>query len=182
MKRKLEEVESSNDDNSSTDASDSETLCSSTSSDTDNDSSSSFNSHDCETDSSHESEESEVEEEHPEKKFRSPYDNFCIYKIVSKSENDDNIYIGSTIDFERRKEQHRKSVDNKNGIQYYTLLYRYIRNNGGWDNFVMEKIIECSVCDKRSGFILETEYIINYKATLNTVYPITDFEERMNLI
>lgn len=164
MKRKIEEVELSD------------------SSESDNDSTSTYEPSLIETNSEHESEESEYEEEHPEKKFRSPYDNFCIYKIVSKDENDNNIYIGSTIDFERRKEQHRKSVDNKNGIQFYTLLYRYIRNNGGWDNFVMEKIIECSVSDKRSGFILETEYIINYKATLNTVFPITDFEDRMNLI
>ena len=168
MKRKLEEVELSS------------------SSESDNDSTSTFEPSVIETDSEeeseHESEESEIEEEHPDMKNRSPYDNFCIYKIVSKDENDNNIYIGSTINFERRKEQHRKSVDNKNGIQFYTLLYRYIRNNGGWDNFVMEKIIECSVSDKRSGFILETEYIINYKATLNTVYPITDFEDRMNLI
>lgn len=159
----------------------------SSSSESDNDSTSTYEPSLIETnseeeESEHESEESEIEDEHPLKKIRSPYDNFCIYKIISKNENDNNIYIGSTIDFERRKEQHRKAVDNKNGIQFYTLLYRYIRNNGGWDNFIMEKIIECSVSDKRSGFILETEYIINYKATLNTVYPITDFEERMNLI
>jgi len=189
MKRKIEEVESSDSEDDCyiiaediNKLSDSETILSSSSDSSDNDSSSSFNSHDCDSDSSHESEESEIEEEHPEMKNRNKYDNFTIYKIVSKNEDDDNIYIGSTIDFERRKEQHRKNVDNKNGIQYYTLLYRYIRNNGGWDNFVMEKIIECSVCDRRSGFILETEYIINYKATLNTVFPITDFEERMNLI
>ena len=194
MKRKLEEVESSNSEDDCyilteniDRQSDSETLLSSDTSDSDNDSSSSFNTNDCDSNNESDSDkeilsDSESEDEHPEMKNRNKYDNFTIYKIVSKNEDDDNIYIGSTIDFERRKEQHRKAVDNKNGIQYYTLLYRYIRNNGGWDNFVMEKIIECSVCDKRSGYILETEYIINYKATLNSVFPITDFEERMNLI
>jgi len=126
--------------------------------------------------------ESESEEESSEDEEEKEEYNFCIYKIISKDENDINIYIGSTNNFERRKEQHEKAVDNKNNIQYWSLLYRYIRNNGGWDNFIMEKIIECNVSDRISGLILETEYIINYKATLNTIFPITDFQERMNNI
>jgi len=126
-----------------------------------------------------ESEEESSEEESSEDEEEC---NFCIYKIISKNENDINIYIGSTNNFERRKEQHEKAVDNKNNIQYWSLLYRYIRNNGGWDNFIMEKILECNVSDRISGLILETEYIINYKATLNTIFPITDFQERMNII
>jgi hypothetical protein len=143
----------------------------------DNDSTSTYEPSLIETESEEESSEEESSEDEEEEEC-----NFCIYKIISKDESDNNIYIGSTNNFERRKEQHEKAVDNKNNIQYWSLLYRYIRNNGGWDNFIMEKIIECNVSDRISGLILETEYIINYKATLNTIYPITDFQERMNNI
>jgi hypothetical protein len=144
----------------------------------DNDSTSTYEPSLIESESEEESSEDESSEDEEEKEEY----NFCIYKIISKNENDINIYIGSTNNFERRKEQHEKAVDNKNNIQYWSLLYRYIRNNGGWDNFIMEKIIECNVSDRISGLIMETEYIINYKATLNTIFPITDFQERMNNI
>jgi hypothetical protein len=149
----------------------------------DNDSTSTYEPSLIESDSEKESsEESSNEESSDEEEEEKEEFNFCIYKIISKIENDINIYIGSTNNFERRKEQHEKAVDNKNSIQYWSLLYRYIRNNGGWDNFIMEKILECNVSDRVSGLILETEYIINYKATLNTVFPITDFQDRMNNI
>lgn len=131
----------------------------------------------------------ESSEEEPDTKKRkrdhllfkkNPLDNFCIYSIKPKCPNDTNLYIGSTVNFNRRKFQHKKASTNKKGGTYYSILYRYIRKCGGWDNFVMEKILDFPCETKQEGLLKEKEYIIKYKATLNSIMPVSDFTERMN--
>jgi len=135
------------------------------------------------------SEESEdfsplVDEDHfvPEtkKRKRNPLDSFCLYTIRPKCPNDTNLYIGSTTCFNRRKAQHKKAVTNKRGGTYYCILYRYIRKCGGWDNFIMEKVLDYPCETKYEGLLKEKEYIIKHEATLNSVMPVSDFTERMN--
>lgn len=122
------------------------------------------------------------EESEPEtkKRKRNPLDNFCLYTIRPKCPNDTNLYIGSTVCFNRRKAQHKKAVTNKRGGTYYCILYRYIRKCGGWDNFTMEKILDYPCQTKHEGLLKEKEYIIKHEATLNSVMPVSDFTERMN--
>jgi predicted GIY-YIG superfamily endonuclease len=145
-----------------------------------------------------ESESEEEDEDHyvPELKKckRNPLDNFCLYIIRPKCPNDTNLYIGSTICFNRRKAQHKKAVTNKRGGTYHCILYRYIRKCGGWDNFTMEKILDYPCQTKHEGLLKEKEYIIKHEATLNSVMPVasprldvsqtrstvSDFTERMN--
>jgi len=121
------------------------------------------------------------------KRKRNPLDNFCLYTIRPKCPNDTNLYIGSTVCFNRRKAQHKKAVTNKRGGTYYCILYRYIRKCGGWDNFTMEKILDYPCQTKHEGLLKEKEYIIKHEATLNSVMPVSDicstvsdFTERMN--
>jgi hypothetical protein len=127
-------------------------------------------------------ETSDEEESEPEtkKRKRNPLDNFCLYTIRPKCPNDTNLYIGSTVNFNRRKAQHKKAVTNKRGGTYYCILYRYIRKCGGWDNFIMEKVLDYPCETKHEGLLKEKEYIIKHEATLNSVMPISDFTERMN--
>ena len=168
-------VESDSDDSMSIDSSDSE-----------QDSSSDYTPSASESDSStimetSDEEESEIESE-PEtkKRKRNPLDNFCLYTIRPKCPNDTNLYIGSTTCFNRRKAQHKKAVTNKRGGTYYCILYRYIRKCGGWDNFIMEKVLDYPCETKHEGLLKEKEYIIKHEATLNSVMPVSDFTERMN--
>ena len=135
-----------------------------------------------------ESEEDEIHSE-PETKKRkrnfqfckhNPLDSFCLYTIKPINPNDTNLYIGSTVNFNRRKQQHKKAVTNKRGGTYYCILYRYIRKCGGWDNFIMEKILNYPCETKHEGLLKEKEYIIKHEATLNSVLPVSDFTERMN--
>jgi hypothetical protein len=128
-----------------------------------------------------ESEEDEIHSE-PEtkKRKRNPLDSFCLYTIKPINPNDTNLYIGSTVNFNRRKQQHKKAVTNKRGGTYYCILYRYIRKCGGWDNFIMEKILNYPCETKHEGLLKEKEYIIKHEATLNSVLPVSDFTERMN--
>jgi hypothetical protein len=166
-------AESDTDDSMSIDSSDSE-----------QDSSSDYNPSASESDSSTIMETSSDEESEPEpetkKRKRNPLNSFCLYTIRPKCPNDTNLYIGSTICFNRRKAQHKKAVTNKRGGTYYCILYRYIRKCGGWDNFTMEKILDYPCETKHEGLLKEKEYIIKHEATLNSVMPVSDFTERMN--
>jgi hypothetical protein len=139
------------------------------SSEVDNDSSSDFYST---TPESSEDEDHYVSE--TKKRKRNPLDSFCLYTIKPNNPNDTNLYIGSTINFNRRKLQHKKAVNNKRGGSYYCILYRYIRKCGGWDNFTMEKILDFPCETKQEGLLKEKEYILKHNATLNSIMPISE--------
>ena len=77
------------------------------------------------------------------------YENSVIYKIKHNEDYDDtNIYIGSTSNFKNRKYQHKCSCNSEKGKKYNLPVYQYIRDNGGWDNFVMIPIEQYSCNDK----------------------------------
>jgi len=132
------------------------------------------------SDTSMETSESEESEPETKKRKRNPLDTFCLYSIKPINPSDTNLYIGSTVNFNRRKQQHKKATTNKRGGTYYCILYRYIRKCGGWDNFIMEKILDYPCETKHEGLLKEKEYIIKHEATLNSVMPVSDFTERMN--
>lgn len=191
----LSSITSSSESNSSSsesysedsmDESDTDDSMSIDSSDSEQDSSSDYtpSASDSDSDSSTIMETSSDEESEPEskKRKRNPLDTFCLYTIRPKCPNDTNLYIGSTVCFNRRKAQHKKAVTNKRGGTYYCILYRYIRKCGGWDNFTMEKILDYPCETKHEGLLKEKEYIIKHEATLNSVMPVSDFTERMNAI
>ena len=164
--------------------SDSDDSMSLSSNDTNEDSSSDYNpsASESESDSSTimDTSEEESEPETKKRKRKNPLDSFCLYSIRPNCPNDTNLYIGSTVCFNRRKAQHKKAVYNRRGGTYLCMLYRYIRKCGGWDNFTMEKILDYPCETKHEGLLKEKEYIIKHEATLNSVMPVSDFTERMN--
>jgi len=92
---------------------------------------------------------------------------FTIYEIYSNDPLITDFYIGSTTKFSSRKSHHKKSVVNKSKKSYHRKLYRYIRENGGWDKFVMEPI-ETFECETKGEGLLREQYFIDlYKPTLN---------------
>ena len=89
-----------------------------------------------------------------------------IYKIVSKIDRN-KIYIGSTWNFTRRKSEHKSDCYNKNSKKYNTTLYKYIRENGGWNEFELS-IIECKNYDSiREREHTEQHYINLYGGVEN---------------
>lgn len=90
-----------------------------------------------------------------------------IYKIY-QPEIPDMIYIGSTINFNRRKCSHKKNTNNKRKKSYKYPLYKYIRECGGWDKFNMEIIERFIYIDKNQIFEQEQHYIDIMKPKLNT--------------
>jgi predicted GIY-YIG superfamily endonuclease len=86
------------------------------------------------------------------------------YKIYN-IEDPKIFYIGSTLNFSRRKSHHKKNTKNKVGKLYWTLLYKTIREKGGWEKFVMVKIWETEEHELRA---LEEQAIIRiYNPPLN---------------
>jgi len=102
------------------------------------------------------------------------YDNFVIYKIKHKDSN--NTYIGSTCNFSSRKSHHKKNCTNKCRKSYWSRLYRFIRENGGWICFTME-IVESFPCNTLGcGKIREQYYINLLSPSLNTNNSIKDID------
>ena len=58
-----------------------------------------------------------------------------IYKIYCKDSSIKDFYVGCTFRYDKRKSDHKGNVINKN-----TKLYKFIRENGGWDNWIMVEI------------------------------------------
>ena len=66
------------------------------------------------------------------------YSKTIIYKLVHNEDYDNaNIYIGSTTDFVKRKNQHKSICNNENYKEYNHKKYQYIRENGGWEEWNM---------------------------------------------
>ena len=91
--------------------------------------------------------------------------------------NNDNVYIGSSCNFTRRKNKH-KSVCNKENNKHYNLkLYQHIRENGGWNSWCMTKIIDYPCNSKSELNTMERFYIDDYKAKLNSNIPMRTYKE-----
>ena len=62
------------------------------------------------------------------------YQKSVIYKIqhVDKPEL---LYVGSTTNFAKRKQQHKDSCNNSNDNGYNLHVYQMIRDNGDWKSF-----------------------------------------------
>jgi hypothetical protein len=89
------------------------------------------------------------------------YSKSIIYTIRSR----DNVYVGSTIDFRSRKNQHKKCIYNENGKLYNLKLYKTIReNNYEW---VMRPYSKYPCKDKLELTIEEEKVRQLLKADLN---------------
>jgi len=67
------------------------------------------------------------------------YSKTIIYKLINY-DYPELVYVGSTTNFIKRKQNHKKnSCLNSNIKQTNLKLYQVIRNNGGWENWNMIK-------------------------------------------
>ena len=99
------------------------------------------------------------------------YQNGLIYYITKAGSN--NLYIGSTTNFNNRKNVHKHRCNNKNSEYYDDNLYKTIRQNGGWDAFIFD-VYQYYPCDSRDELQSHERYLIkNLKANLNSSLPST---------
>ena len=88
----------------------------------------------------------------------SKYENSSIYKISCRDIEVNEIYIGSTINFTRRKHNHKTVCNNENDKDYNLNVYKYIREYGGWDNWTMIEIEKVNCSDKRELCKIERQF------------------------
>jgi len=87
------------------------------------------------------------------------YSKNIIYTIRSK----DSIYVGSTLNFTSRKNQHKSNIYNENVKEYNFKLYKTIReNNGDWDmqpysKFPCKDIVEQTIEEERIRILLKAD-------------------------
>ena len=57
------------------------------------------------------------------------YNNSIIYKLCCKDTNITDIYVGSTTNFYRRKQDHKQQCNNTNSKEYNKNAYQFIRGH-----------------------------------------------------
>ena len=76
------------------------------------------------------------------------YSKALIYRIVCDDLEVKDTYIGSTTCFVSRKHAHKSACTNDKNKRFNTPLYKFIRNNGGWDNWGMY-LVEYYPCENK---------------------------------
>ena len=105
---------------------------------------------------------------------------YIFYKISCIDKNIDYSYIGSTKNFRCRKNQHKCACTNETSNKYNLLLYKTIRENGGFDNWCMVPIGKGIFENKVDVLIEEQKYINDYNSTLNSNKAFISKEEMIN--
>ena len=106
------------------------------------------------------------------------YSNSIIYKLCCKDPEIKEIYVGSTTNFYRRKQEHKSNCNNSNCKNYNSNVYEFIRNNGGFDNWEMIEIERYNAIDKQDLRKRERYFLEQLEASLNMYIPITTIEEK----
>ena len=92
------------------------------------------------------------------------YANTVIYKIVSNDLSITDCYVGHSTDFVRRKQRHKYNCTNEK-------VYKTIRENGGWDNWMMVEIEKYPCKDANETTAKEREWFERLNSSLNMIYP-----------
>ena len=100
------------------------------------------------------------------------YSNTIFYKIYCKDETVKDLYVGHTTNFVQRKYAHKTSCNTDKHVNHNLKVYKYIRDNGGWNNWKME-IIGFNECyDHYEARKIEQNYFETLHATLNSIEPL----------
>jgi hypothetical protein len=105
------------------------------------------------------------------------YQNAIIYKICCKDANIKEIYIGSTTSFKARKCSHKYKCYAESSRQYNQKNYKFIRDNGGWDNWDIIQIKTFPCNSKRELETEERKIIEEMKPELNSQIPTRTVQE-----
>ena len=113
------------------------------------------------------------------KKVMPDYSKCTIYKLCCKDTSIEDIYVGSTCNFNRRKAQHKNCCNNENNKQYNQQVYQFIRDHGGFSNWNMIMIEQKALENKLEKEKLEREFIERLKPSLNCLIPTRGKKEYM---
>jgi predicted GIY-YIG superfamily endonuclease len=114
-------------------------------------------------------------------KIPTDYSKTIIYKLVHKNDNENkNIYIGSTTDFIKRKCGHKNFCNNVKSKGYNNKKYKFIRENGGWNEWVMTEIEVINCNDGNEARVREQYWICHFNANLNDMKAYMTEQDKQN--
>jgi hypothetical protein len=99
------------------------------------------------------------------------YDNTIFYQILCRDTAIKDCYVGHTTDFKRRKTAHKSTCNNQNSRNHNIYLYKFIRDNGGWDNFDMILIENRECANSLDARKIERGHVEVLNSNLNRVIP-----------
>ena len=102
---------------------------------------------------------------------------YTIYKLCSKNDKIKDCYVGSTKNLKMRIRKHKHCCNNTFSDMYNRKVYRFIRDNGGWDNWKFEELESGNCEDKLSKLKIERVWIEKLNATLNELIPSRTMKE-----
>jgi hypothetical protein len=102
---------------------------------------------------------------------------YIIYEIRPTNKELIYSYVGSTKNFIKRKSNHKIACNNCNAKSYNFILYKYIRENGGWINFEMIPLEEYECDTKTQARIREQFFINQIENKLNMIKAYISSEE-----
>ena len=106
-----------------------------------------------------------------------------VYKLHSKDSDIKEFYIGSSKNFKKRKNVHKSDCNNENSKIYNIKLYKFIRANGGYNNFDYEILLETIEDNIKK---IEQKYIDELKPALNCIracgFDKKEYEKQYNKI
>jgi hypothetical protein len=106
------------------------------------------------------------------------YTKGLIYKICCNDENIKDIYIGSTVDFKSRKLRHKSNCYNEKAKEYNFKLYKFIRDNGEWENWTMIELYKYPCVNKNELSQEEDRVMMELKSSLNSQRAFRTEEEK----
>ena len=111
-------------------------------------------------------------------KIKTDYSKTLIYKIVCKDLDIKDCYVGHTTNWIKRKSSHKSNCNNQNKKDYNLNVYKFIRENGNWDNWEMIEIKKYPCNDKREAEAEERTLYEELNSTLNTYRPFITEDEK----
>ena len=110
------------------------------------------------------------------------YNNTIIYCLKHKDDfTNQNVCIGSTTNFTKRKYKYKNDCCNLNSKSYNEKKHKFIRENGGWENWVIYQIEQFPCKGKREAEMRERYWYDYYSAKLNSYRPYITQRERLDI-
>tara|TARA_R100001198_G_C5175107_1_gene174161 strand:+ start:150 stop:809 length:660 start_codon:yes stop_codon:yes gene_type:complete len=104
------------------------------------------------------------------------YENAVIYVMKHKTDDTKDFYIGSSYDFKKRCWTHKSNCKNENK-KNNLKVYKYIRGNGGWNEWTIVKLYDYPCKNKYQLELEEKKAVKEYKSTLNSQIPTRCYKE-----
>ena len=106
------------------------------------------------------------------------YSKTFIYKLCCRNPTISPIYIGHSTNFKQRNQKHKYGCNNINSKGYNQYKYRFIRDNGNYENWIMIKLYDFPCISKREAEAEECKTMIELNATLNSMKSFVSEEEK----